>query len=135
MDKPTGIPLVSPDMQRNFTALNTIRALGALAHQPQSCPELASNIGVETRTARRLVYTLRDLGLVEQGLGTYRKRYYVARPLRELGLALVLAPMSDGPARLRGYEAMRAAHRAALSRSRETDSEELDTATREPRHL
>lgn len=74
-----------------------------------------------TRSVRRLVYTLRDIDLVEPGLDSHRKRYYVARALRKLGLALLLAPMSDRPEAFRAYEAMRAhvadvgnAHRAAM---------------------
>ena len=84
-----------------------MRALEALTQQPLSAPELAERVGVGVRTARRIIYTLRDAGFVEQGLDNYRKRWFVAPRGRELGLALLLAHISDSPTAIREYEAIR----------------------------
>ena len=95
-------------MELRASTADTMRALDALSQRPLSCPELAERIGVGTRTARRLVYTLRDAGYVERGLDNYRRRWYLARRGRELGLALLLADLSDRPAARRDFEAVRA---------------------------
>lgn len=95
-------------MHHRAGTADTMRALEALSQVPLSCPQLAERIGVGTRTARRIIYTLRDGGFVEQGVSNYRKQWYLARRARELGLALLLADLSDRPAAFREHEAMRA---------------------------
>ena len=75
----------------NLAAARALRALEVLVFHGVSAPGLAATMGIHDRTARRLLYSLRDEGYIESGHGTHRQRHTYSPTPRLLALAGQLA--------------------------------------------
>jgi hypothetical protein len=73
---------------RAYAAMNTVRALERLAFAAMSAPELANNLQISVRTARRLLGRLALEGFVTQERG-HRRRYHATLRLAALGRQLL----------------------------------------------
>src|SRR4051794_37791178 len=67
-----------------YGVMNTLRALERLAFAPHSSPELAEAIGVDARTARRMLQRFAAEGYVVQD-GGHRRRYRATLRLAAVG--------------------------------------------------
>lgn len=73
VDGRAGVPLTDPEpMSEPFFATRSLQALEMLAFQPSAAPAVATALGVETRTARRLLNRLVDEGWVTRTEGPRR---------------------------------------------------------------
>jgi hypothetical protein len=83
---------------RAYAAMNTVRALERLAFAALSAPELAANLQVSVRTARRLLQRLALEGFVTQERG-HRRRYHATLRLAALGRQMLeQAPLAQAAA-------------------------------------
>jgi DNA-binding IclR family transcriptional regulator len=73
------------------SAMRTLQALEALTFAPASAPQLAQRIGVNERTARRILHSLHSNLYVEQHVQRGPGRHQYTATLRLLGLAVQLA--------------------------------------------
>lgn len=108
-DQPTpgprpGVP--RPEATGAYCVMNTLRALERLASGPHSSPELARALGIDARSARRMLQRLTAEGYVVQDAG-HRRRYRAtlrlvavgAELLRRAQLPAVAAPVVGALAR------------------------------------
>ena len=75
----------------NLAAARALRSFEVLVFHAASAPGLAATMGIHDRTARRLLYSLRDEGYVQAGHGAYRQRHTYSPTPRLLALAGQLA--------------------------------------------
>lgn len=84
----------SPRPVEAWHVTRTLRSLEALAIKPRSAPELAAAVGVNPRTARRILSRLADEGYVEP-VGDRRRRWRVT--LRVVALAGQMVEQAELP--------------------------------------
>ena len=75
----------------NLAAARALRSLEVLVFHAASAPGLAATMGIHDRTARRLLYSLRDEGYVRSAHGSHRQRHTYSPSTRLLALAGQLA--------------------------------------------
>jgi DNA-binding MarR family transcriptional regulator len=75
----------------NRAAARGLRALELLVFHPTSAPGLAMAMGLDYRTARRLLFALEDEGYLRRGQGAGRRRYLYSPTPKLLALAAQLA--------------------------------------------
>jgi DNA-binding IclR family transcriptional regulator len=92
----------------NLAAARGLRALEVLVFHPAAAPGLAAAMGLDQRTARRLLFTLEDEGYLQRGHGTHRQRYVYSPTPRLLALAGQLAARL--PLMTRGHQVVRDLH-------------------------
>src|SRR5262245_44542889 len=90
-DQPTPAPRPGaprPEAVGAYGVMNTLRALERLASGPHSAPELARAIGIDPRSARRMLQRLTAEGYVVQDAGR-RGRYRATLRLAAVGAELL----------------------------------------------
>jgi DNA-binding IclR family transcriptional regulator len=75
----------------NLAAARAVRALEVLVFHPTTAPRVAATMGLDDRTARRLLSTLEDEGYLQRGHGSHRQAYLYSLTPRLLALAAQLA--------------------------------------------
>jgi DNA-binding IclR family transcriptional regulator len=75
----------------NLAAARAVRTLEVLAFHPATAPGVAATMGLDQRTARRLLSTLQDEGYLQRGHGSYRQAFVYSPTPRLLALAGQLA--------------------------------------------
>lgn len=77
-----------PEAVGAYGVMNTLRALERLASGPHSSPELAQALGIDARSARRMLQRLTAEGYVVQDAG-HRRRYRATLRLAAVGAELL----------------------------------------------
>jgi DNA-binding IclR family transcriptional regulator len=104
-----GVRQPPPRKLPNLTAARAVRALEVLVFHPTAAAGLAATMGLQERTARRLMYTLEDEGYLQRGHGTGRQAYVFSLTPWLLALAGQLAARL--PLVTRGEQAVRRLHK------------------------
>ena len=76
----------------SYSAVNALRALEILAHNPLTIPQLAARLQQHPVTTRRLVYRLEHDGYLVRTGGGHRAPYALGSRARALGAHLAAAP-------------------------------------------
>jgi DNA-binding IclR family transcriptional regulator len=91
--------------ERNYTALRVLQALEVVVLRPSTAPTVAEAVGIDARTARRILNTLATERYIERRGGPGRARHEYQPTVRLLTLAAQLA--SRHPLVAAGRQAVR----------------------------